>query len=422
MVSLAITLHVFLQLCFIGLMLIDSSMLQLVGQWNSKFNPNPWIANHPPIRVQEPETTKRSKHNNILETTGVNSSSIIDNNNTTNGILKQDFVEDPYLKFGLAEDKLSLSTSFSNPFQVTEIAPDGGGMFHDSLDSSGLTLKQAFLESLNLQQQPGRIPQGNQSPMFITDDTIPENFPQANGVVFPGVVSYGDSVFQQRPFIQRYGFPFPTNSHDGGFIPPFRPLRHGSVIASPFLGLRTGSLAPGGSFYPSKTPSSNKLVLSAASIQENPQLAPEVNQGIAPFGQISPFGHSVPKLLGIQSSQPNLGPLRATQLGTMRYFSPWLRGRGIPLNGGFLYNREVPLQFNHFRCENYDLPGHYADIEAGCQVFHLCDVEKRHTVFMCPPGTLFNQPLQACDWAYRVRCASSARFFKFKRTSCQGNI
>ncbi|XP_076315513.1 uncharacterized protein LOC143228060 [Tachypleus tridentatus] len=407
MVSLTITSHVFLQLCFIGLMLIDLSMLQLVGQWNSKFNPNPWIANHPPMRVQEPETTKRLIQSNILETTGVNSSSIIDDNNTTNGILQQDFVEDPYLKFGLAEDKLSFQTRLLNPFQVTGVAPDRIGIYPDSLDSSGLAQKQAFLESLNLQQQPGRIPLGTQSSAFITEDTVPENFPQVDEVVFPGAVSYSNSVFQQRPLIQRYGFPFPTNRHDRWFASPFRPLRYG-----PFLGLRTGSLAPASSFYFNKAPSSNKLEIPVSSIQESSHLFPEVNQGIGPFGQVFPFRPSVSKLSGIQNSQPNVGPLQATQLGTMRYFGPWPRGKGIPFNGGFFYNREAAFQFDHFRCENYDLPGHYADIEKGCQIFHFCDANKRHTAFMCPPGTLFNQPVQACDWAYRVRCASSGRFFK----------
>ncbi|XP_063849341.1 uncharacterized protein LOC135093729 [Scylla paramamosain] len=49
-------------------------------------------------------------------------------------------------------------------------------------------------------------------------------------------------------------------------------------------------------------------------------------------------------------------------------------------------------------------PGHHADTEAGCKVFHVCQEDGRRNSFLCPKGTLFNQHLLTCDHLYRVTC------------------
>ncbi|XP_023322621.1 uncharacterized protein LOC111697000 isoform X2 [Eurytemora carolleeae] len=46
----------------------------------------------------------------------------------------------------------------------------------------------------------------------------------------------------------------------------------------------------------------------------------------------------------------------------------------------------------------------YADVEAGCKRFLLCHESGRMGRFNCPVGTLFNEPLQICDWKYKVTC------------------
>lgn len=47
--------------------------------------------------------------------------------------------------------------------------------------------------------------------------------------------------------------------------------------------------------------------------------------------------------------------------------------------------------------------GVYADLEAGCQVWHICQNRHKHS-FLCPNGTLFNQKNGICDWWYAYDC------------------
>ncbi|XP_077292432.1 U-scoloptoxin(01)-Er1a-like [Arctopsyche grandis] len=50
--------------------------------------------------------------------------------------------------------------------------------------------------------------------------------------------------------------------------------------------------------------------------------------------------------------------------------------------------------------------GLFADIESGCQSFHLCIQEKLVSSNLCTNGTLFNEQFQVCDQFYNVRCGS----------------
>ncbi|XP_040062148.3 protein piccolo [Ixodes scapularis] len=70
---------------------------------------------------------------------------------------------------------------------------------------------------------------------------------------------------------------------------------------------------------------------------------------------------------------------------------------------------EVP--FTNFKCGEQAYPGMYADVEAGCQVFHSCDNNHREKSFLCPNGTIFKQELFTCDWWYNVNCDDSPNFF-----------
>ncbi|XP_057371659.1 integumentary mucin C.1-like [Daphnia carinata] len=67
-----------------------------------------------------------------------------------------------------------------------------------------------------------------------------------------------------------------------------------------------------------------------------------------------------------------------------------------------------------FTCEG-KLNGYYADVEARCQVFHICSVGADGGVFknsfLCPNGTIFSQESFACLWWHDVECASSQQFF-----------
>ncbi|XP_049272586.1 uncharacterized protein LOC125756240 [Rhipicephalus sanguineus] len=70
---------------------------------------------------------------------------------------------------------------------------------------------------------------------------------------------------------------------------------------------------------------------------------------------------------------------------------------------------EVP--FTNFKCSEQSTSGMFADVEAGCQVFHSCDNNNRQKSFLCPNGTIFKQELFTCDWWYNVDCDSSSKYF-----------
>lgn len=70
-----------------------------------------------------------------------------------------------------------------------------------------------------------------------------------------------------------------------------------------------------------------------------------------------------------------------------------------------------PIPETSFSCEEQDYPGYYADIEANCEIFHICQEDGRHDSFLCPNTTLFNQQYLVCDWPTNVDCAASADFF-----------
>lgn len=76
-----------------------------------------------------------------------------------------------------------------------------------------------------------------------------------------------------------------------------------------------------------------------------------------------------------------------------------------------LHHRENPLHptfakvpDTSFTC-NGKSSGYYADIEAGCQAYHLCE-PNHFKSFVCTNGTLFNEQFQVCDQFYNVRCGS----------------
>ncbi|XP_054010712.1 uncharacterized protein LOC128893631 [Hylaeus anthracinus] len=60
------------------------------------------------------------------------------------------------------------------------------------------------------------------------------------------------------------------------------------------------------------------------------------------------------------------------------------------------------------------VPGMYANVETGCQAYHIChDGREGHqgASFLCTNGTLFNQRDFACDWWYNVNCAEAQSLY-----------
>ncbi|XP_066581995.1 uncharacterized protein [Prorops nasuta] len=71
--------------------------------------------------------------------------------------------------------------------------------------------------------------------------------------------------------------------------------------------------------------------------------------------------------------------------------------------------REVPQ--TQFECKQQQYPGYYADEEASCQAFHICQNGGRKDSFLCPNGTLFNQETLVCEWWNKVDCSKAKNFY-----------
>lgn len=63
-----------------------------------------------------------------------------------------------------------------------------------------------------------------------------------------------------------------------------------------------------------------------------------------------------------------------------------------------------------FDCNQQEFPGYYADVEARCQVFHICALNKTFD-FLCPNGTIFSQENLVCVWWNQFDCNSAPGLF-----------
>ncbi|KAK9301984.1 hypothetical protein QLX08_005835 [Tetragonisca angustula] len=86
---------------------------------------------------------------------------------------------------------------------------------------------------------------------------------------------------------------------------------------------------------------------------------------------------------------------------------------GIPGVDFPLYHTVPPTSFS---CAHVPfVPGMYANVETGCQAYHIChDGREGHqgASFLCTNGTLFNQQEFACDWWYNVNCADAPYLYR----------
>lgn len=56
-----------------------------------------------------------------------------------------------------------------------------------------------------------------------------------------------------------------------------------------------------------------------------------------------------------------------------------------------------------FSCDAQEYRGYYADVEARCQIFHICANNKTYD-FICPNGTIFHQENLVCVWWNQFDC------------------
>ncbi|KAK7080337.1 hypothetical protein SK128_018738 [Halocaridina rubra] len=83
----------------------------------------------------------------------------------------------------------------------------------------------------------------------------------------------------------------------------------------------------------------------------------------------------------------------------------------IPGEAGIDYPNFRNVPNTSFTCSSQEHPGLYADTEAQCQAFHICQEDGRQDSFLCPNGTVFNQQYFVCDWWYNFSCDHADRFY-----------
>uniref|UniRef100_T1J4M7 Chitin-binding type-2 domain-containing protein n=1 Tax=Strigamia maritima TaxID=126957 RepID=T1J4M7_STRMM len=85
-------------------------------------------------------------------------------------------------------------------------------------------------------------------------------------------------------------------------------------------------------------------------------------------------------------------------------------GTSAPLTNDLSVDNFFRSSGTNFSCKNQQFPGYYADIQDGCQTFHVC-YGGSHFSFQCPSGTLFDQKYLVCNWPHDVNCNSSPDFY-----------
>ncbi|XP_018009468.1 proteoglycan 4-like [Hyalella azteca] len=106
------------------------------------------------------------------------------------------------------------------------------------------------------------------------------------------------------------------------------------------------------------------------------------------------------------ASQPNF-----VRAGNNIYIPEEYDESSIPGVAGVDYPVHHQVPETGFQCQAQQHPGLYADTDARCQVFHICQESGQHDSFLCPNGTVFNQQYFVCDWWYNFLCDSAEQYF-----------
>ncbi|XP_015177078.1 PREDICTED: FK506-binding protein 5-like isoform X2 [Polistes dominula] len=73
------------------------------------------------------------------------------------------------------------------------------------------------------------------------------------------------------------------------------------------------------------------------------------------------------------------------------------------------------LPDTNFSCQGKVIGGYYADIETGCQMFHVCTIGQKDEImdirFLCLNGTIFDQETRVCERVDEVDCSKSEQFY-----------
>lgn len=103
--------------------------------------------------------------------------------------------------------------------------------------------------------------------------------------------------------------------------------------------------------------------------------------------------------------------------GAILWNLPWSKYENVFLvsavEPGYLDFDNLPD--TNFSCEGKVIGGYYADVETGCQMFHVCTIGQKSEItdikFLCLNGTVFDQETRVCERLDEVDCSKSESFF-----------
>ncbi|XP_058977012.1 uncharacterized protein LOC101889010 [Musca domestica] len=135
---------------------------------------------------------------------------------------------------------------------------------------------------------------------------------------------------------------------------------------------------------------------------------PNIAQRPSPSGGTSPGGIYGQTQFGGSATGRGAAasPTGASGLGD-DYDGDYSAIPGVPGVDYPIYS-QVPQ--TNFDCAQQALPGYYSDIEAQCQVFHICALNRTYS-FLCPNGTIFSQEVLVCVWWNQYDCASAPSLY-----------
>lgn len=214
------------------------------------------------------------------------------------------------------------------------------------------------------------------------------NYPAQADTDFPTAAVPTGSGYPTGPQLQ--GRPQGFTPTTGGAT-PYPSAQAQPAVGSPYPSAQAGNVPQLQGFPPSSG--------NVPQLQGRPQgFSPSagggsiVPQGISPQG-ISPIGTSVPG--GQQQDENQEGDYSA-----------------IPGEPDIDYPILSEIPETSFDCAQQEYPGYYADVEARCQVFHVCAFNNtRKYDFLCPNGTIFSQEFLVCVWWNQFDCASAPGLF-----------
>ncbi|KAH8340744.1 hypothetical protein KR059_005898, partial [Drosophila kikkawai] len=173
------------------------------------------------------------------------------------------------------------------------------------------------------------------------------------------------------------------------------------LFPSPAVGFTPSGQATTAFGAPAAVGPSNSI---SQSRRPSPGGIPSPSSRSGPYGPQTPQYGNAPGGSAIRVSSGTSGPDAGDYSDADGDYS------AIPGVPGVDYPIYAQVPRTNFDCSQQALPGYYADIEAQCQVFHICALNRTYS-FLCPNGTVFSQETLVCVWWNQYDCVSAPSLY-----------